>query len=598
MFGLLLLVFGIKDYFTTRSFLNNSVTTTGTITSVSQETQNGTDPTTHTTTITTYYIPTISFNDSTGQSHSFTPSTRGSTPLQIGESITVRYSSTDPGTAQTDDFSSSWLGTILLLIIGAAFAGFGGLLLFVQKKGRQLLNPSDSNPGTNQEGLLSKILFLFIPDPRQRTNTINTAAMKVAGNAESITGYIFLIKLPVILLILGGLMSYLNMGWVIFFVLFALLVVQATLHIKAGRVIRAIPDDGTSSTFLRVFTTRQLYKIYQLVLNAPLGLVIAVVVLKLADIYSSQLPWLTSTIRILFIVGVAALPLLSAAAEYIRYHLYTRIPTEGKNTAQTNQAMLILDQQYSQINLIAALPFILAFLAYIGNFALTHQAAPGGTGSNSTLIVVLSFFVVGAIGIAVLGAVVVRRMKAINLDTPAIIQPQTTSKGDAVAIPDSTSAPLPALPANIQAGLFGIMNLNRHGFSILGGQGIMTNNENSLLVTNDSLNFIEVPATGENTLIGNVDYGAANFFWNRQELELNGRNLLVQQSLADILQSNPKNYSLSFENIQKFELFQDSKFFITVADGTQHKFLFLDPSYAEELKQILPRLLGEKFAVA
>ena len=428
-----------------------------------------------------------------------------------------------------------------------------------------------------------KLLFMLMPDPRKRGNTLNTPAQKAAGNAESLSGYASLTQLPILLLVLGGIIFYLQMQWSVFAGLVAILVFQGLLHIQAGRKIRAISDDGTGGTWLRIFTTAKKYQLYQMILGSPLGLIAGLAILKYTTENPDFIPWLNDTIRLLILVAATSLPLLAAIAGGIRYLLYRRIPTAGKNTAQVRQAVYILDHEFSLIDYLAFLPFILAFLAYCGNFALTHQPEPGGAGDNHTLILVLAFFAFGAVAMAVLGFVSIARMKSINLDTP----------GETV----DPSAPLPDLPASIKAALFGIMNLKRHGVSTLEGEGVMTNNENALLVTDDSLAFIEVPATGKNTLIGDEDYGSETFFWNRQELERNGRTMLAKQSLAGALKSNPKNYAIPLKDVQKFELHKNSRFFITTVEGTQRKFVFLDAGYADELKKVLPAMLGERFTI-
>ena len=116
--------------------------------------------------------------------------------------------------------------------------------------------------------------------------------------------------------------------------------------------------------------------------------------------------------------------------------------------------------------------------------------------------------------------------------------------------------------------------------------------ENTLLITNYRLLFIQVPITGGDKVISGTDYVSTNMMFNRSEIVKKGKEILKTSSIVQLapLVRNEVLYrditSLIF-----------NKFIINIkkTNGEKFRYGFLDKEYTEIINKILPEYLGDKF---
>lgn len=136
-----------------------------------------------------------------------------------------------------------------------------------------------------------------------------------------------------------------------------------------------------------------------------------------------------------------------------------------------------------------------------------------------------------------------------------------------------------------------IFSLKMGSYQFLGvGQNFVP--ENTLLITNYRMLFIQVPMTGGDKVIGSNDYTMENMLFNRSEIVQKGEELLKNNSISQMA-SLVRNEVL-YKDIANLTF---NKFIINInkVNGEKLRYAFLDKEYADILNKILPEYLGDKF---
>lgn len=129
------------------------------------------------------------------------------------------------------------------------------------------------------------------------------------------------------------------------------------------------------------------------------------------------------------------------------------------------------------------------------------------------------------------------------------------------------------------------------GYSFMGvGKNLQP--ENTLIITNYRLLFIQVPVTGGDNIINEVNYASQNFFYNRSEIIKNGQELLNNNSLAELTKYALRN--ILFTDVKTLTM-KYSLLTIEMLDGDKVGYVFLDKEYIEPTKMIFSEYLKEKF---
>jgi len=131
------------------------------------------------------------------------------------------------------------------------------------------------------------------------------------------------------------------------------------------------------------------------------------------------------------------------------------------------------------------------------------------------------------------------------------------------------------------------------GLSFL-GSGKIYFPENSVLITNYRLLMIWVPVSGNNKIVGEIDYGSQNFFFNRKEIREKGEQILKTNSLSKIIDLATND--VLFNDIKTITL-NKTKIIIEKLNGDKLGYLFMDREYIEPLRKILSFYLKDKFIV-
>lgn len=142
--------------------------------------------------------------------------------------------------------------------------------------------------------------------------------------------------------------------------------------------------------------------------------------------------------------------------------------------------------------------------------------------------------------------------------------------------------------------IFGIMNLGRTGTSIL-GVGSTNKPENTLIITNKRMLFVEIPIAGNSAMVDGITYSDMNFFWNRGELINAGGETLKTFSLNEIA-NNYGVQSYLYDDISKLIL-KKMEIEIHTIRNDKVKYLFLDREHIQPLIDNFKAVLGEKFVL-
>jgi hypothetical protein len=132
--GAVLIIGAVLAVQSTRSFLTDSVSTRGTVQELVARSSTTSDR--RTTTIT--YAPVVQFSTPQGETVTFVSSTASDPPdYQVGETVEVLYSRTDPHRARIHDWFSLWGPTTILAGLGSVFFAIGAGLTLAAFRGRR-----------------------------------------------------------------------------------------------------------------------------------------------------------------------------------------------------------------------------------------------------------------------------------------------------------------------------------------------------------------------------------------------------------------------------------------------------------------------------
>ena len=282
-------------------------------------------------------------------------------------------------------------------------------------------------------------------------------------------------------------------------------------------------------------------------------------------------PYPTNILK-LFLFIFIGFKLFKLLLELLKYQWVKNIQNKD-DYAKINQDYQIIQKKLDLINLAVTMSIILLILYLI----------------NIPFYIPLIF--TGFLFILIVSSIIeLRRIKGINLVNP--LKENNSKKSLPVKINKDEEIILP---------IFGIMKtsvdlksaLEPFGISFL-GKGKVLSPENSLLITNKRLLFIQVPMTGGDNIVGETNYVMNNFFYNKKELLTNGEELLRTQSLPQILQLVKKE--ISYEEI-KTVILKENKLIIEKTSGEKFGYFFMEKEYLNIIKETLIQFLGDKLIV-
>ena len=282
-------------------------------------------------------------------------------------------------------------------------------------------------------------------------------------------------------------------------------------------------------------------------------------------------PYPINILKLLLFIFIG-FKLFKLLLELLKYQWVKNIQNKD-DYAKINQDYQIIQKKLDLINLAVTMSCILLVL-YLINIPFYIP------------LIFTGFFVI----LIVSSIIELRRIKEINLVNP--LKENNSKKSSPVKINKDEEIILP---------IFGIMKtsvdlksaLEPFGISFL-GKGKVLSPENSLLITNKRLLFIQVPMTGGDNIVGETNYVTNNFFYNKKELLTNGEELLRTQSLPQILQLVKKE--ISYEEI-KTVILKENKLIIEKTSGEKFGYFFMEKEYLNIIKETLIQFLGDKLIV-
>ena len=282
-------------------------------------------------------------------------------------------------------------------------------------------------------------------------------------------------------------------------------------------------------------------------------------------------PYPANILKLLLFIFIG-FKLFKLLLELLKYQWVKNIQNKD-DYAMINQDYQIIQKKLDLINLAVTMSSILLVL-YLINIPFYIP------------LIFTGFFVI----LIVSSIIELRRIKEINLVNP--LKENNSKKSSPVKINKDEEIILP---------IFGIMKtsvdlksaLEPFGISFL-GKGKVLSPENSLLITNKRLLFIQVPMTGGDNIVGETNYVTNNFFYNKKELLTNGEELLRTQSLPQILQLVKKE--IPYEEI-KTVILKENKLIIEKTSGEKFGYFFMEKEYLNIIKETLIQFLGDKLIV-
>lgn len=129
------------------------------------------------------------------------------------------------------------------------------------------------------------------------------------------------------------------------------------------------------------------------------------------------------------------------------------------------------------------------------------------------------------------------------------------------------------------------------GYSVAGA-GRTLAAENTLVITNKRLLFIQVMVDGGNSIVGDTNYSMMNFYFNRGAIKEAGENLLKKESMKEITELALRQ--CNYEDIKLLKL-DTATVYIEKTNGKKMKCGYMDKEYFETTASLLKKHLGDRF---
>lgn len=134
----------------------------------------------------------------------------------------------------------------------------------------------------------------------------------------------------------------------------------------------------------------------------------------------------------------------------------------------------------------------------------------------------------------------------------------------------------------------GIMNAKgATSYSFL-GKGKVFHPETAMIITNKRLLLIVIPLPGAGEVIGNTNISLWQLMFAKKDIEAKLKKMISKMTLQQILNSNPKNYSIDISNISKAKIsFFTKTLILTTQDNHTYKYSIRDNKDREKIKNLL-----------
>jgi len=408
----------------------------------------------------------------------------------------------------------------------------------------------------------------FVPNPVDSESTLPGLIKESAVIVETFS-FAGVIRNTVVLFIAGFVLTRFFqvpanvISILIGFEIFSSLLI-ASIRYRKIRSLSSITAAADGRSFKKIVVTREYYGL----ITGIVGFITSAISVGLVfTLFGQQLSNLLIQNEVIKDIAVKYLILLFVVfrlfdliGKLIRYQLIRGVK-ESENLAQVNQSFSLVNKRFRLIASVPGMSVALLVLFLIG--------IPGyAVATFSGLFVLL----------VVMSVIELRRIGKVDLS----VQSSAENLRNFTIRPEE----------RIVGTLFGIMNRKRTGFAFL-GVGKTTRPENTLLITDSRLLFVEMPIPGNNKIVDGAVYSDMNLFWNRGEIKEEGQRIVESMSLEEIA----KQYGIDevlFDEIANLKV-EKMEFTILTNANQKYGYLFMDREYVEPLKQWLRTYLKGKF---
>jgi hypothetical protein len=400
----------------------------------------------------------------------------------------------------------------------------------------------------------------------------------IRGGSDITAGIIYIIILLMLALFLAG---FIKIPAFVFAILIGteILITLIGVYIKLTKIktLYAIGTQDIARSYRTILITTEYYGW----IEAIIGMIASVISLFLILIFyfkefssfiiekiPANFPIPPDILKYLIFIFVGA-RLVRFVIKLVRYNWVKKI-SESDSFGKVNQEYLLIDNKMAMIMLFLGGSIVLLILLFLDVPFYILLLATGP-------IFIMFAFSVGAF----------LRLKNIEFDDNAIDASVVHHKIE--RYPDE----------QIVGTVFGVMRTAasfKEYFQTLRfphfGTGERFFSENTLLVSNYRLIFLQIPVSGGNKIVGGTDYVTTNFMFNRGEIRQKGEAIIKRQDFSQIL--SLATGDVLWTDIKTLTL---KKGRIDIEDVTGQKFIFLfrDREYIELLKQLIRPFLNEKF---
>jgi len=418
--------------------------------------------------------------------------------------------------------------------------------------------------------------FGIIPNPLDKNSKLSDLAQKGIVIKEGLSFNIFIrnfislivlsivlniyykVPLPIILLLIGThvLVSF----------------VAGYIKVQKIKSLRNIESGSQANDYRRLLITNEYYEVVKAIFGILANLLSLFV---LFTFFGDALKKFVNNIFSIYSINpnllLYALVFFSSfqlVTRIIRYILIKKIK-ESDELAEVNRQYVLMNKKLEILN-IAPIAGVILMMMYVF--------------SVPTMIIgFVALFLILFVGFSVVEIV---RINRVDLSTDKI--DKTVVKHNISFIPDEKN----------EAAIFGILTtaVDMKGvFKVFGssslGVGKIYNPENTLLITNKRLLFIQVPLTGGNKIVDQTDYVTQNFLYNRGELREKGEQLLKEKTPQQLLEYATSD--VVFSDIKTVTL-EKAKIIIEKNNGEKFAYAYLDKEYLDILKVKFKEILGDR----
>lgn len=299
-------------------------------------------------------------------------------------------------------------------------------------------------------------------------------------------------------------------------------------------------------------------------------------------------PLIIGCALLLFIVS----RLLEFIIFFIRYNLTKEIP-ESIKFEQVNQdySLIIKKVEIYKLSILISAILTISILLYSSNILYLP---------SNIILIIFAFILFGPFLMLFFSIIEYQRLKKVDFTFSGISQGEDN---------DSTVKNLNLKTKYPGEEILGyVFGINRamakfkdmfkketrvSSFSFL-GVGKSSCPENTILITNYRLLLVQLPLSGGDKVIGDINYVDRNFLFNRAEIVEKGEELLKTGSFEKMLELT--KYDILYKDIKRFILTKYS-IKIETLDGRSFAYFFLDKKYNELLSKILPQYLKGKYEI-